>query len=126
MNALPQTHINQKSLARFPSSALIQFPVALQHLPDHNKKWICNVSKDYMFAHSSADYLQIKTSSKHSQFELICRLLDADTCRVIYFDENLSHSQLGLLRERLIHSNTELLNAKVAYLFAKESASLYA
>jgi hypothetical protein len=79
-----------------------------------------------VFSQQHHEYLQIQPSKQYTQFDLICRLLEANTCRVIYFDDQLTQDQLSLLRERRISNKTELLHAKVAHLFAKEVSTLYA
>ncbi|MFT6267602.1 MAG: hypothetical protein ACJAVV_000400 [Alphaproteobacteria bacterium] len=108
------------------NAGIIQFPIQSKANQMAQKGWICNLSEHYVFSQQHHEYLQIQPSKQHTQFNLICRLLEADTCRVIYFDDQLTKGQLALLRDRHIGSRTELLHAKVAHLFAKEVSTLYA
>jgi hypothetical protein len=108
----------QAGIFQFPVNKFAQKPIV--------RGWICNLSKRYVFTHQHHDYLQISASNKHSQFALICKLLAANTCRVIYFDEQLTPEQLVELRVLHDNSQTELLHAKLAYTFAKEVSILHA
>jgi hypothetical protein len=118
-------HCQTKTIA-LNNSDIIQFPT--QAKASHNTRlgWICNLSARYVFSQPHHEYLQIKPSKKHSQFELICSLLKANTCRVIYFDDQLTKNQLALIRERHISSKTELVHAKVTFLLAKKVSSSFA
>ena len=108
------------------SKDVIQFPVRAKTAKQGIKGWICNISKRYVFSQHHHEYLQIEAKSNHSQFNIICKLLDANTCSVIYFDEQLTPQQLAFIRQHHSHSRTELLHAKVAFMFAKKVSSLYA
>lgn len=77
--------------------------------------WVFNLSKHYRFAKSAARQLQVCTNKK--QFEYICRLLKANTCEVIYFDEDFSFEQTQTIRELQKNSTTQLHSAKLAYMF---------
>lgn len=107
-------------------AGIIQFPTQIKSNQAIKKGWICNLSKHYVFSQQHHDYLQIQPSKQYTQFDLICRLLEVNTCRVIYFDEQLTPDQLRILRERHISNQTELLHAKVAHLFAKKLSILHA
>jgi hypothetical protein len=115
-----------KHFANNESSGVIQFPTQNKENKQARKGWVCNLSRNYVFSQQHHEYLQIQPSETYTQFDLICRLIDADTCRVIYFDEQLTQVQLSLLRQRLICSKTEILHAKVAFMFSKEVSTLYA
>jgi hypothetical protein len=118
-------HCQTKTIA-LNNSDIIQFPSQAKASQKARLGWICNLSARYVFSQPRHDYLQIQPSEKHSQFELICSLLKANTCRVIYFDDQLTNSQLALIRERHISSKTQLIHAKVAFLVAKKVSSSFA
>lgn len=105
---------------------VLKFMPRTQTKASRKKGWICNLSQQYVFSQAHHEYLQIKTNDHFSQFTLICKLLEADTCRVIYFDDQLSANQLLELRKRQQGSQTELLHAKIAFMFSAEVATLYA
>ena len=77
--------------------------------------WQFNLSKHYRFTKSSSTQLQVSPGKK--QFEYICKLLRANTCEVIYFDERFTKEQTQTIRTLQKNSNTQLHNAKLAYLF---------
>lgn len=81
-----------------------------------NSAWKFNVSKYYKFAKPSKLQLQVATEQQ-KQFETICKLLKANNCEVIYFDEQFDQEQTRRLRELQKTSNTQLHNAKLAFLF---------
>lgn len=108
------------------NSDVIKFEQKSNVRAKRKKGWICNLSQHYVFSQAHHEYLQINTNKQHSQFTLICRLLEEDTCRVIYFDDQLSAEQLLELRRRQQGSQTELLHAKIAFMFSAEVATLYA
>lgn len=105
---------------------IIHFPISSRVQPSSSRGWICNISKQYVFSQQHHEYLQIKSSCQHSQFDLICKLLEANTCRVIYFDEQLSPEQLTHLRNTHYASRAELIHAKLAFLFAKDVTTISA
>ena len=92
-------------------SDVIPFPRAIK------PRWTCSVSKGFRFAKRKADNLQIIPSQKHSQFYLVCKLLKANTCDVIYFDEQFTQTQLATLRVLQTQTQTTLINAKQAFMF---------
>ncbi|MDT0594323.1 hypothetical protein [Glaciecola petra] len=77
--------------------------------------WVFNLSKHYRFAKADARQLQVNSNNK--QFEYICRLLKANTCEVIYFDEDFSFEQTQIIRKLQKSTGTQLHSAKLAYLF---------
>lgn len=97
------------------SSDVIPFPKA------YKKRWICNVSNDFKFASVKKDYLQITKHSVHSQFKIICKLLAANTCDVIYFDEQFNREQFQTLRRLQSLTQTDLIHAKQAYMFTQHA-----
>lgn len=119
----PQTNQTNKVLI---NSDVLKFEQKNQASTSRKKGWICNLSQHYVFTQAHHEYLQIQANERFSQFTLICRLLEADTCRVIYFDDQLSAEQLLELRKRQQGSHTELLHAKIAFMFSAEVGTLYA
>lgn len=125
MNMIPnsQQQINVSNANIY--SDIINFPIK-QSIKSHKKGWICNLSQQYVFSQQHHEYLQIQASENYSQFTLICKLLAADNCRVIYFDDHLTTEQLIEIRRMQQGSQTELLHAKVAFIFSAEVTNLYA
>lgn len=107
-------------------SDILKFPTNKCTKNERKKGWVCNLSQQYVFSQQHHEYLQIKTPENTTQFPLICKLLEADTCRVIYFDDHLTTEQLTELRRRQRSSKTELLHAKIAYFFSSDVSTLYA
>lgn len=106
-------------------SDVINFAPKKQFIKSRKRGWICNLSQQFIFSQQHHEYLQIQTTEKFSQFTLICKLLEADTCRIIYFDDQLTPTELAELRKMQHGSQTELLHAKVAYMFSAEVSNLY-
>lgn len=120
-NSTRTTHSNSVLI----HNDVLKFEPKKQAKTERKKGWICNLSQQYVFTQSHHEYLQIQATKRFSQFILICNLLEADTCRVIYFDDQLSADQLLELRRRQQGSQTELLHAKIAFMFSAEVATLY-
>ena len=111
---------------RNTGNGVIAFPKANKSNKQHTKGWTCNLSKRYAFSQHRKEQLNIKTNEQYTQFDIMCRLLKANTCSVIYFDEQLSDSQLTYIREHHSNTRTELLHAKIAFMFSKTITPLYA
>lgn len=106
---------SNKDVLSFPSPSFIS-----------KAGWICNVSQDFKFSQVFHEYLQIAPNKSHDQFSLICRLLRANNCRVIYFDDNFTLQQLATIRRLQRRSQTKLFNAKMAFLFSDKISALSA
>jgi hypothetical protein len=119
----PQVNVSKNVLI---NSDVLKFEQKNQTRTVRKNGWICNLSQHYAFTQVHHEYLQIQANERFSQFTLICRLLEADTCRVIYFDDQLSAEQLLELRRRQQGSRTELLHAKITFMFSAEISTLYA
>ena len=107
------------------NNGVLKFEPKKKTKTERKKGWICNLSQQYVFTQVHHEYLQIQANKRFSQFTLICSLLEADTCRVIYFDDQLSAEQLLELRRRQQGTQTELLHAKIAFMFSADVATLY-
>lgn len=90
-------------------------------IAENHKKlgWLCNVSEGVKLSKNVANGLNIDCRGKLSQYELMVKLLKAETCDVIYFDCHLSHSQIGILKMLQVFSSTELVHARLAMQFDK-------
>lgn len=94
---------NVDSLVRFPAEQRVS-----------KQKWVCNISKNLKFSEKHEHYLQIDSSDQYSQFEILCRLLRANNCHVIYFDAQFSINELTEIRRLQSQTKTELINSRVA------------
>ncbi|MGB3725954.1 MAG: hypothetical protein WA981_09340 [Glaciecola sp.] len=83
-----------------------------------NRGWLCNISKHYRFSDSNKRYLTVQSTSKHNQFDILCKLLTANTCDTIYIDEPLTTAQLATVRVLQGVSNTKILHARLSQLFS--------
>ncbi|MFC4699283.1 hypothetical protein ACFO4O_03810 [Glaciecola siphonariae] len=81
------------------------------------KRWLCNVSEGLRLSKNVENGLNIDSSGKYSQYELMVKLLKAETCDVIYFNCSLSASQIGILKMLQVFSNTELVHSRLAMQF---------
>ncbi len=128
MNALQTTSPNPAARlvkASINSNTVMSFP-ATENLTHVQRGWICNVSERFSIVNAKQNHLQIKTNEKHSQFDLITKLLLANTCHVIYFDAQFTPKQLNTIRMLQSQSRTELFNAKMAYLFSTPTLGMRA
>ncbi|WP_395343443.1 hypothetical protein PN836_003410 [Ningiella sp. W23] len=87
----------------------------------NKKRWIANVSQSVRISKGTERAINIKHSDKFSQYELIVQLLKAENCDVIYFDCQLSSSQIGIIKMLQMFSNTELVHARLAMQFSREA-----
>nr|WP_136252272.1 hypothetical protein [Ningiella ruwaisensis] len=85
-------------------------------------RWICNVSEHVKLAKGVERAINISGKGKFSQYELMVKLLKAETCDVIYFDCQLSAQQIGILKMLQVFSKTELKNARLAMQFSKAAS----
>jgi len=81
------------------------------------KRWLCNVASTVKLSKHVERGLNIDSLGKYSQYELMVKLLKAETCDVIYFDCQLSASQIGILKMLQVFSRTELVHARLAMQF---------
>ena len=126
MNTITNTQQHLNTNNAFLNPSVLNFPTKKLAKKNRKNGWICNLSQQYVFSQQHHEYLQIKATENNSQFTIMCKLLEADTCRVIYFDDHLTPEQLLELRKRQQLSQTELLHAKVAFIFSDEVSTLYA
>ena len=126
MNIVQNTQQQLNTNNAFLKPSVINFPTKKSPIKNRKNGWICNLSQQYVFSQQHHEYLQIIATENNSQFTIMCKLLEADTCRVIYFDDQLTADQLLELRKRQQLSQTELLHAKVAFIFSAEVSTLYA
>jgi hypothetical protein len=82
-------------------------------------RWLCNVSESVKLSKDVANGLNVCGRGKLSQYELMVKLLKAETCDVIYFDCQLSASQIGILKMLQVFSNTELVHSRLAMQFER-------
>lgn len=81
------------------------------------KRWLCSVSSGVKLSKYVKNGINIDSRGRLSQYELMVKLLKAETCDVIYFDCQLSASQIGILKMLQVFSNTELVHARLAMQF---------
>lgn len=81
------------------------------------KRWLCNVASGVKLNKHVKYGLNVDSRGNVSQYELMVKLLKAETCDVIYFDCQLNHSQIGILKMLQVFSNTELVHARLAMQF---------
>ncbi len=84
-----------------------------------DKRWICNISEHLKFAKKSARQIHITANEKYDQFSIMCKLLSARTCDIIYFDAHLTNKQFDYLRFLQAGSKTELVNARMHFHFER-------
>jgi hypothetical protein len=110
-NSLSLNRVSIDKEAR--SSDVIPFPKPFK------KRWVCNLSSQFRFIKHSPYFLQIAATSSNSQFDMICKLLQYNTCDTIYFDQHFTLDELNTIRALQSRSRTSLINAKQAYLLNK-------
>lgn len=81
------------------------------------KRWLCNVAQHVKLANTVENGINVSGKGKYSQYELIVKLLKAETCDVIYFDCRFSAAQIAILKMLQLFSNTELVHARLAMQF---------
>ncbi|MBT1449562.1 hypothetical protein KJ365_01600 [Glaciecola sp. XM2] len=81
------------------------------------KRWLCCVAEHVKFAKTVDGGLNVRPSKTLSQYELMVKLLKAETCDVIYFDCHLSAAQIGILKMLQMFSGTQLVHARLAMQF---------
>ena len=103
--------------------------------------WVYNISAGFRFSNSSNTQLQISYSQFltpllvntklassadtkrvarlliNKQFEYLCSLLRAGNCETIYFDAKFTEAQFTVIRQLQAGCNTELVNARMVYMF---------
>lgn len=102
--------------------------------------WVVNISAGYRFAsraqhqiqicysqyakpllqQEKANYKEIAETLINKQFEFMCALLRANTCKCIYFDAAFSDEQLAQIRVLQSCSQSELINTRMAYMFEQQ------
>jgi len=85
------------------------------------RKWQCNISQHYSFSTLSPYQIQVKASARYTQFDLLCSLVQAQTCSRIYIDINLSDKQREKIRAMQQISGTEIINARLVHMFVQQS-----
>lgn len=102
-----------KGMAQQASASNIAF------IADKNakKRWLCSVAEGVKLSKDVKNGINIDSREIKSQYELMVKLLKAETCDVIYFDCQLSASQIGILKMLQVFSNTELVHARLAMQF---------
>jgi hypothetical protein len=81
------------------------------------KRWLCNVSASVKLSKTVENGLNISSRGKLTQYELMVKLLKAETCDVIYFDCQLRPSQIGILKMLQVFSNTEIVHSRLSMQF---------
>jgi len=84
------------------------------------KRWLCNVSEGVKLTKGLKNGLNVATNANFTQYDLMVKLLKAETCDVIYFDCHLSPNQIGILKMLQVFSNTKLVHARLAMQFDRE------
>lgn len=105
-----------------------------------NGGWVFNISAGYKFSTfasnqlqlsyekvvkpllilDTANYASIAETLIATQFDYLCKLLVAGTCKTIYFDAAFSQFQFETIRHLQITRGTELINARLSYMFANQ------
>jgi len=125
MNLLHSPHNSVNVEAAQFNRGVVNFSSTKAPEKARKKGWICNLSHNYVFSQQHHEFLQIQATGTHSQFTLMCKLLKAETCRIIYFDDKLTAEQLLKLRKIQQFSQTEIIHAKVAFMFSANVSTLY-
>lgn len=110
----------------------------------NGRGWVYNISAGFRFSSSTSKQLQISYSRFlkpllvhtdlvssadakriarlliNKQFDYLCSLLRAGNCETIYFDAKFSEAQFTVIRQLQSGCDTELVNARMVYMF-KES-----
>jgi hypothetical protein len=81
------------------------------------KRWLCSVAEHVKLSNTVENGINVSGKGKYSQYELIVKLLKAETCDVIYFDCRFSTAQIAILKMLQLFSNTELVHARLAMQF---------
>jgi hypothetical protein len=102
--------------------------------------WVVNISAGYRFTTRAQHQIQISYSQYvkplllrakpnykeiaetliNKQFEFLCALLRANTCKFIYFDAAFSDEQFAQIRVLQSCSHCELINTRLAYMFEQQ------
>jgi hypothetical protein len=80
-------------------------------------RWLCNVATHVKLSNKVENGINVSAKGKYSQYELIVKLLKAETCDVIYFDCRFSAAQIAILKMLQLFSNTEIVHARLAMQF---------
>jgi len=64
------------------------------------KRWLCNVAQHVKLANTVESGINVSGKGKYSQYELIVKLLKAETCDVIYFDCRYFKNAATVLKHR--------------------------
>ncbi len=108
--------VKDSSKATIGTSTKISF-IQANKTVSAKKRWLCNVSEAVKLSKHVKNALNIEGRGKFSQYELMVKLLKAETCDVIYFDCHLSANQIGILKMLQVFSNTELVHSRLAMQF---------
>ena len=90
--------------------------------PASKSRWLCSVAESVKFQKNVARALSVRADASNSQYDLMVKLLKAETCDVIYFDCHLSASQIAILKMLQMFSKTELVHARLAMQFSKQAS----
>jgi hypothetical protein len=137
-------HSFQNALVSTLAPSLVRAPLSTRSTQARAEAktigWVYNISAGYKFSFSAANQLQLgyekvikpllnSTNVDYAlvadvlvtkQFEYLCQLLKAGTCKTIYFDAAFSQYQFSIIRQLQVTTSTELVNARLSYMFANK------
>jgi hypothetical protein len=90
---------------------------SIRNTQSTKKRWLCSVAENVKLSANVDRGINISGNGKYSQYELVVKLLKAETCDVIYFDCRFSSAQIGILKMLQLFSSTELVHARLAMQF---------
>lgn len=95
-------------------------PFPNRRLNSHAKGWEFNISERFVFTQVGNWQLQLKPTQSLTQFDLLCKLLKAGTCKTVFIDCVFDSEQTTLVRLLQRVSGTNIVNARFSHAFAQQ------